>query len=68
MKGSPTVKNVLNDASSLRCLGAPSDRPRPNFIRPTGKVPDELNTGVVSVVHRAGPGDHAHQEMRSLLA
>lgn len=56
MKNGPGVKNALNDASSLGCLRASSDRPCPNLIRSTGKVPDELNTKVVSIVHGASPG------------
>lgn len=63
----PDEKHVLNDTSSLRCLRASADRPCPNFIRPTGKVSDELNTEAMSIVQEAAMGSHARREMRSLL-
>lgn len=56
MKSSSSVKNALNNTSSLRCLRAPSDRPCPNLIGSTGKVPDELNTEVVSIIYGTSPG------------
>ena len=56
MKGNPSVKNILNDTSGLRCLCAPSDRPCSNFIRSTCKVPDKLDMDAVSIVHRMATG------------
>ena len=45
VRNSPHLRrnNALDDASSLGRLGALPDGPSPNFVRTTGKVPNQLH-------------------------